>query len=202
MPKRGMVWVGQEYGRLVVVEKRGRFLNSRMWLCRCACGVEKEVSGSQLLRGGSISCGCYRKEVSGRLHRTHGQSSTSTFRVWAGMLDRCRRKENKSYKYYGALGVSVCSRWESFAMFFADMGERPPGMTLDRIDPSGDYCPENCRWASAKEQNRNQRRTKMLTFNGETKALASWAEELGIKQRTLRARINVYGWSVEKALAG
>ena len=116
------------------------------------------------------------------------------------MLTRCNNKNDTRYQWYGGRGITVCDRWSKFENFLADMGERPEKMTLDRIDTNGNYCPENCRWATNKQQHRNKRSNRLLTHDGETKCVAEWAETVGISQGALASRIDVYGWSVEKAL--
>ena len=125
---------------------------------------------------------------------------TRTYRSWVNMLTRCNNKNDTGYEWYGGRGIQVCSRWSMYENFLADMGERPERMTIDRIDTNGNYCPENCRWATNKQQHRNKRSNTLLTHGGETKCVAEWAEALGISQRSLSNRIDVYGWSVEKAL--
>lgn len=130
----------------------------------------------------------------------HGFGNTPTYRSWAGMIQRCTNFSDPRYKDYGGRGILVCNRWRSFQNFFKDMGNRPEGTTLDRIDNNGNYEPENCRWATPKEQSRNTSFNHLITHNGKTQSLVSWADETGINQRTLYARISRLGWSIEKAL--
>lgn len=129
-----------------------------------------------------------------RGNHKHNYYGTSTYKSWAEMLYRCR-KDGK--KYYKDRGITVCKEWEDFGKFLEDMGERPLGMTIDRINPNGNYCKENCRWASSKQQNRNKRNNLLL----EGKTLSEWSEILGIKRSTLAQRYYVYGWSVERTLS-
>jgi hypothetical protein len=118
------------------------------------------------------------------------------------MLSRCRNPKAAGYRYWGGRGIRVCPRWrKSFVAFLADMGEPPPGRTtIDRIKNHLSYRPGNCRWATSKTQNNNSRRNHMLTFKGKTQSVALWAEEIGIRQRLLHARVTRLGWSVERAL--
>jgi len=117
------------------------------------------------------------------------------------MRQRCTYKAGHLYKYYGARGIRVCDRWDSYDVFFADMGEKPaPDYELDRIDVNGNYEPKNCRWANKKTQQRNQRRTVFITHNGVTKKRCEWAEELGVNESTIRKRL-VRGHTVERALS-
>jgi hypothetical protein len=125
---------------------------------------------------------------------------TPEYGVWAGMRQRCTDTKSKSYKNYGGRGIKVCDRWQDFANFYTDMKARPtPQHTLERKNNEGDYCPENCEWALRKKQCRNRRNTLSITYNGETKPLAQWSEELGMKYATLKERVYVCGWSIEDA---
>ena len=128
---------------------------------------------------------------------------SDTYRVWQNMKTRCSNKKVRSYKQYGNRGITVCSEWDSFKTFFDDMGERPEGLTLDRIDNSLGYSKINCKWSTPKEQalnTRNIERADKFSFNGETHTVREWAEIIGVKRKTLGMRLQRYGWSVEKAL--
>ena len=150
---------GERFGRLVAVERHGTS-QPTMWLCRCDCGATAMVMSRSLVAGLTRSCWCLRREVVAQLGKrasTHGQTHTPTWRSWKSMLDRCTYPSNIGWKHYGGRGIKVCDRWRSFVNFLADMGERPPGTTLDRIDNNGNYEKSNCRWATYKEQRANQR---------------------------------------------
>lgn len=127
-----------------------------------------------------------------------GLSKTPTYLTWNAMRRRCYLGSIGKKPAYS--GVSYCEKWKSFENFVADMGERPEGTTLDRIDPTGDYCPENCRWETNTRQQRNKRNNRTLTYNGVTKSLHDWAEEVGIGAMTLHKRLTEYGWDPEMAL--
>jgi hypothetical protein len=116
------------------------------------------------------------------------------------MHRRCDSLESHLYKYYGARNIKVCIRWRTFENFLEDMGEMPRGMSLDRKDNDGDYTPENCRWATDTEQHNNTRYNRVITFNGETRTLAQWARELGIKYSTITKRFRSPNWSIERML--
>jgi len=114
------------------------------------------------------------------------------------MWGRCINENHRFYANYGGRGITVCSKWKTFAGFLEDMGERPFCMELDRIDNNGNYCKENCRWVSPKEQSRNKRNNRLIEYKGETRCLVEWAEIIGIRRETLSRRLHL-GWSIEKA---
>lgn len=131
---------------------------------------------------------------------THGMTGSRTYRAWACMKDRCKNRKTRCYSLYGGRGISVCRRWsESFEAFLEDMGECPGDMSLDRIDNNGNYEPGNCRWVSTAQQNRNTRRTRLITWNGETLCIADWSARTGIHRATIWLRLK-NGWSIGDAL--
>jgi hypothetical protein len=116
------------------------------------------------------------------------------------MRNRCLNPSAADFPQYGGRGIGICARWDDFLAFLSDMGERPSGMTLDRIEPNGDYSRDNCRWATPKEQNRNRRKTVFLTVNGERRSLSAWAEANGVGYMTYFKRYEA-GWPDEKIVA-
>jgi hypothetical protein len=190
---------GQTFGRLIVSsEHKQGSAGGRLWLCHCTCGNKKFVESGYLRTGGTRSCGCLRREkCSGK---THGKSYTKTYDCWARIKKRCYNPTRSSFPNYGGRGIIVCERWKnSFENFFEDMGEIPDGYTIERIDVNGNYCKENCRWATHKEQGRNKRTNRFLTLNGETRCLSEWVEITKISKSTILNRF-CRGWTVEKAL--
>lgn len=122
------------------------------------------------------------------------------YQVWCQIKGRCLNPSNQAYKNYGGRGVTLCERWLEFDNFLADMGERPTGMTLERVDNNKGYSPDNCRWASRAEQNRNTRKNRLFTIDGQTKIFAEWIRESGLKPSTVSQRFYVYKWPLERAL--
>ena len=152
--------VGKRFGRLVVVEEAGKNKSkSILWACKCDCGNTKVLIGGNLRSGDTKSCGCIQKE---RL-TTHGMSGTSTYKIWEMMIQRCYNPNNTHYKDYGGRGIILCAEWLKFKGFFDDMGVRPIGLSIDRIDNEKGYYKANCRWATQTEQVRNQRISKNNT---------------------------------------
>lgn len=192
---------GQVFGRLTVEgqeearDNRGRVV----WRLACQCGNKVFYEAGRFKYGNTTSCGCYRRELVGDEHRSHGLSKSPTYSSWMTMKKRCYNERCPDYPLYGARGIKVCERWSKFENFYADMGSRPDGMTLDRIDSNGDYCPENCRWATPKEQARNKRSTRMATLNGKTKSIRDFCDELSLNASTVMNRLQM-SWSVERAL--
>lgn len=172
--------LGKVFNRLTVIGRFNSIKGKARWLCRCSCGNELIVTGDSLRQGRVGSCGCFRKDHSKLAKLTHGMSGTSTYRSWQEMWIRCTEPSAISFQNYGGRGIKVDSRWEQFENFFADMGVRPKGTSLDRIDNNADYSPENCKWSSKTEQARNKRNNVLVKYRGREQALAAWCEELNL----------------------
>lgn len=143
------------------------------WQCVCQCGTQRIVLANSLLTGKSKSCGCLKDTATSIRMTIHGHARrtqrTPTYTVWKGMHQRCTNPKSSVYKYYGGRGISVCARWDNFENFLADMGERPKGLSIDRIDNDGDYQPKNCRWATQSMQVSNRRNLKAEKGKGARK---------------------------------
>jgi len=163
------------------------------WWCRCVCGKMKKITTRELVLGITKSCGCVNRVK-------NGLSNTREANIYEHMINRCYNPKDREYHNYGGRGIKVCQRWlDDFQNFLKDMGKAPPNATIDRIDNDGDYCPENCRWASNFTQSRNRRNNVKITYKGKTLCLQDWADKLGISYATLRKRLKYLGWSVEEA---
>jgi hypothetical protein len=201
MPKKDLI--GSTFGRWTVIEEDGRDKRgSVMWKCRCSCGTERPVLGANLTRGLSTSCGCYSRELTAARSRTHGQIHTRLYKSWADMITRATCPNNSEYHNYGGRGITVHPQWlASFEAFARDMGPtHRDGLTLERVDVDGPYSPENCTWATRREQARNKRNTVRIEFRGTVKPLIEWCELMGLKYQVVYYRIHRHGWSVERAL--
>lgn len=191
---------GHRYGRLQVIELAGQNKhNQRMWRCICDCGNTLDVLGFLLRQKQTRSCGCLAKESIANVNKKHGKSGSQIWSIHRSMMDRCYLATSHTYKNYGGRGITVCDRWHDFENFYADLGDKPAGMTLERINNQGPYSPDNVRWATYKDQANNRRSNIVLEFQGRKQTMQQWCDEFGLKLATVWARLN-RGWSVDRAL--
>lgn len=197
--------IGKRFGRLEVISRVGynREHHTTVWKCKCDCGTIKDIEAMALQSGHTQSCGCLHRENVSKMAKTHGLSNTRLYSIWSGMLTRCYCPgDGKTYEKYGARGISVCYEWrtsfESFYNWAINNGYLDT-LSIDRIDNDGDYCPENCQWATAKQQANNRRSNILLTYNGETKNASQWGEIIGIPGSVI-CRRKKRGWSDEECI--
>jgi len=192
MPKD--IYPGLKIDRLTVVEETNRTASKdRQWVVSCVCGSTVVMSSSNLRRSVKTekSCGCVKLK--------HGLWKSKSYESWSGMMKRCYNENQKHYYRYGGRGILVCERWHDFELFLSDMGERPEGMSIERIDNDGIYERQNCKWATPEEQARNRRSNVLISVNGEQKCAKDWAAQYGIKPSIVYNRIR-RGWDGIRAL--
>ena len=188
---------GQRFGMLTVLRRGERKKGKKTsFVCQCQCGTINEFFAGNLKKGKTTSCGCYHRQ---RM-TIHGRAGTKEYQAWQAMIGRCYNPRAKNFHRYGGRGIAVCERWRnSFDNFFSDMGERPDGHSIDRIDNNGNYEPGNCRWATDSEQTGNRECSLFLTYNGETLTVAEWAKRCSLTRAALTHRLRK-GWDAERAL--
>lgn len=197
--------IGKRFGAWLVIKEIENNRSGRQFLCKCDCGVERVVNYSNLLSKRSSSCGCtprkynikYKKDIPNR---------DRLLNIYIGMKDRCYNPNNKSYKYYGQRGISICKEWldenvgfENFANW-SNKNNYNDNLSIDRINVNGNYEPSNCRWATNSMQSRNKRNNVYLTYNGKTQTVSEWAKEIGCAYNTIRYRM-AHGWDIEDILS-
>lgn len=192
--------VGNKYGMLTIVECGEKIRKKMLVKCLCDCGNTKNIILKYLIIGVTKSCGCLRNELSSKRNKTHGLSYTTEYRTWKGMISRCNDNKNKRWKDYGGRGIKVCQEWlNSVDRFVEDMGKKPTGCQIDRINNDGNYEPSNCRWVTPKQNALNKRDTVIINFLGQSKPIEEWADKFNMKKSTLSNRLD-RGWSIERAM--
>lgn len=186
---------GQRFGRWSVLSRATPSPRHRTvyWQCRCDCGEIRDVCGSRLRTNKSVSCGCLGRETASAVHSKHGLYGTRTYRIWKGIVQRTTNPKSPDFRRYGGRGITLCPSWRDFSVFFADMGECPGELTIERIDNNGPYAPQNCKWASVLEQASNRSVNRFITHDGKKQSVSQWARELGIKPITIFKRLDA-GW--------
>ena len=198
--------IGQKYGRLTVTGLSHKDMrNEWYWRCICDCGQQSIVSGYKLRSGHTKSCGCLRNEIRAEgLHKSHGKTNSRLYTIWCNMKRRCYTSSNYEYHVYGGKGVRICDDWlNDFSVFYqwALKNGYDDNLSIDRIDVNGDYCPENCRWATYGEQALNRTDNHLITAFGRTQTIKEWSVESGIKYDTIERRVNAYRWDAERAVS-
>lgn len=207
-------WIGQKFGRMTVIGiEHGtigvkKISNCWKWVCKCDCGNVKTVMPNKLISGHTTSCGCYKSDKTASrnktLKTTHGGRYERLYKIWHGMKQRCYWSGCRDYRRYGARGIEICDEWLSdYASFrnWALNNGYNENLSIDRIDVNGNYCPDNCRWATASQQQNNRRTCKYYDYNGEKHTIAEISRMTGIKSGSIYNRINNLGWSPEDAFS-
>jgi hypothetical protein len=173
-----------------------------IWQCKCDCGNVINVTGVDLRSEHTKSCGCYNIEAIIQRNMKHGETRTRLYNIWRKMLRRCKNSNEKRYKDYGGRGIFVCNEWKDYLVFrdWALSNGYKEDLTIDRRNNDGNYDPDNCRWATYKEQGNNKRNNHCIVYNGKTQTLMQWSEETSIDYDVIQRRLTVYKWSIEKAL--
>lgn len=185
-----------KFGKLTVIKRD--LCNSKSgnakWVCKCDCGNIISVIGSKLRNSHTTSCGCNRIS-----EKACGHSKERLYRIWLGMNSRCNNKNADNFQWYGGRGIKICDEWNNFMLFrqWALSSGYADNLSIDRIDSDGNYCPENCRWASYKEQQNNRSNNRIITYNNIKYTCAQFAEELDVPYYTIKNQIKL-GWSIEK----
>lgn len=195
--------VGKKFGRLTVTERAGsNHKGNATWRCICDCGNECVVCGVYLRNGTTKSCGCLWYDAIRDANSTYGEYNTRLRHIWQGIKNRCYNENELVYRYYGGKGVKIQENWKDFLTFksWAISNGYKDNLTIDRINPDGDYCEENCRWVSMKEQCNNRTNNVLIESNGETKTLAQWAELSELTYKQVWHRYHYLGWDIQKAL--
>lgn len=203
-------YTGYRFGRWTVLQKGEPRISSNgkskeTWVCVCICGNSKSVPQISLLDGSSQSCGCLRRERlskgASEKNRTHGMTDTRLYRIYKHMICRCTNKNDLRYDRYGGRGISVCAEWSKFEPFceWAISHGYNDSLSIDRIDIDGNYCPENCRWATVTEQANNKSNNQLYTYDSRTMTIGQWASEYDIPYKRLWKRLH-NGWDIERAL--
>ena len=199
---------GKKYGKLLVIKRIGTGSHGQaLWECQCECGSKTTVRGDSLRNGHTQSCGCIQKEISGvrmvDLHLTHGMTNTRLYRIWCGVKRRCNNPNDKPFHNYGGRGITVCKEWndsfEAFCDWALNNGYQET-LTIDRINNNGNYCPENCRWATCQEQNNNRRDNYIVSIDGATDTLVNMCRKYGANYNTVSTRIFRDGWNAVNAI--
>lgn len=186
--------IGQRFGRLIVINEAPKRRTKggtsvRMWICECDCGKRTILSTGNLTTGNTKSCGCYKKDRNASFFTKHKRTGTKLYRVWSSMKDRCFRENANQYRDYGGRGITVCNEWRNDFQTFYDWAISngyKEGLTIERIDVNGNYCPENCTWIPRKHQSKNRRNCHYIFYKGETKTLSEWSRILHIDRGCVR----------------
>ena len=184
MPKFRNI-IGWRFGSLVVVARAANLGHQVAWECLCDCGKRKVIRANSLIRRQTVSCGCFNAKKSLR----HGKRKSPEYQAWANIKNRCNNPSHPLYKYYGGRGIKLSPLWNDFNNFYSDMGDRPKGRWIERVDNDAGYSPENCIWATPRTQSRNRRSNRYLEHGGKKLVITDWAELLNITSAGLNCAL-------------
>lgn len=184
---------GRKFGNLTAVKFVERRAGKTVWQWLCDCGRTKEAWASHVKEGRVKSCGCANLVARRSKPDWHGMTGSPEHRTWTNMHTRCGNPNSDDFANYGGRGIKVCDSWADFKKFYADMGGRPEGTTIDRIDGNGNYEPTNCRWADKKTQVDNRSISVWIEHDGRRMVLADWARHFGVSPNAIRKRMNIHG---------
>lgn len=191
---------GQKFGRWTVLSLDETSTKPKYWFCVCECGTKRRVIGFTLRRGQSVSCGCYASEWSVKKHTRHGMYRHAAYSTWRAMHQRCTVPKNPGYPEYGARGIKICEKWQTFEGFWEDMGPTwKEGLSIDRMENNGHYERNNCRWATAMEQGNNRRNNQMIPTPHGPMTVSDASRQFGINRNTIFRRIRD-GWPRERLI--
>lgn len=194
---------GDTFGKLTVIKELPYEIENnrtvRKILCKCSCGNTKIVRFADLRSGKTLSCGCLQKQRAGDYYKTHGKSKTRLYHIWFDMNHRCFNKKNSEYHNYGGRGITICNEWQGMEGFldfekWSFLNGYNDDLTIDRIDNNKGYCPDNCRWITIEEQQRNRRNNSLITYRGKTKCISEWSKITGLSFACISYRKS-HGWT-------
>lgn len=190
---------GQKFNRLTAIRPDGKYkIGNIKWLCQCECGKYVHATSYALIHETTKSCGCYASDRMTEYNTKHGGFGTRLYEIWRQMRRRCDCKKHKFYPYYGGRGITICKEWYDYVVFqeWALSSGYQDDLTIDRIDVNGNYCPENCRWATAKEQANNRRNCHIVEHDGEKHTISEWADIYHVNQVKLWDRLSRCDWNL------
>lgn len=200
---RGYDLTGKRFNRLTVVCRDGTYKSGNIrWLCKCDCGNYTHSDKTNLEKGKVKSCGCYASDRIAKQNTKHGGFGTRLYEIWRQMHRRCYGEHTTAYPLYGGRGIKVCDEWQEYEPFYewAIANGYAENLTIDRIDVNGDYTPDNCRWATSKQQCNNRRNNHFVEYDGQKHTISEWADLYGVNQVKLWDRLSRNDWNLELAL--